>query len=140
MIHDNPDFKFDLRQALSDVENGPTVETLVAAPLLDHWFGVSQNAFPRLCGQISLAETLAQSNGVWSKTCIVLGLDKDCRWVRAQDRFYRLSSAPYRSLPDFEQNFGKLALQNLQPVSLDEFKRLVDAFAGRANWYLGQIS
>ena len=140
MNHDIPDLKKNLRLALADTDNGPSAEHLTQAPLLDHWFGVSQSAFPSLCGQIKKANAPVDSRPSWSKTSIIVGLDRECQWVRTLNRFYRLSNHPCPSIPEFEHGFGKLVLQDLQAVSIDEFTKLVDAFATRARWYLGQIN
>lgn len=76
----------------------------------------------------------------WKQTSLVVGRDRNGIWVRTLNRFYQLSDQPCPSIPDFEKGFGKLILQGLQPVSQDEFAELVDGFAGRARWYLGQIN
>lgn len=140
MMHDNPDFAQKLRLALTETDTGPTAETLINAPLLDRWFYVSQNGFPSFCGRISQANTPANSNQTWSRTSVVLGLDRNGTWARTLNRFYRLSPQPCPSIPEFEAGFGKLALHRLQAVSVNEFSGLIDAFARRAKWYLRQIN
>ena len=140
MTHDIPDFKTSLRLALAETDTGPAPETLLKAPILDHWFGVSQNGFPSLMGRTRKIDAPSHANPIWKRTSVVLGLDKNGTWARTLNCFYQLSDETYPSIPDFEKGFGKLILQGLQPVSQDEFAELVDGFAGRARWCLRQIN
>ena len=140
MNHNIPDFKTSLRLALADTDTGPPEGTLIQNPMLDHWFGVSQNGFPSLFGRTCKIDAPSCDKPVWKRTSVVVGLDKNGKWVRTLNRFYQLSDEPCPSVPEFEKGFGKLILQGFRAVSQDEFAQLVDGFSGRARWFLGQIN
>lgn len=140
MNHDLPNFKTNLRLALAESDTGPSEETLTQAPMLNHWFGVSQSNFPSLFGRTCRIDAPSHDKPIWKRTSVVVGMDKYAKWVRTLNRFYRLSDEPCPSVPEFEKGFGRLVLQGFQAVSQDEFIELIDAFSRRARWYLLQIN
>ena len=140
MNHDIPDFKTNLRLALAETDTGPSPESLLKAPILDHWFGASKNGFPLVFGKIRHTDEPPRALQTWKQSSLMVGRDKNGSWVRTLNRFYRLSDEPCPSIPDFEKGCGRLVLQGVHVVSEEEFTDLVKGFSRRARWYLSQIN